>query len=200
MVFVDANQELNTTLDLWPEDFVQAIWKGLDVFEVTGVRSHTALSPAEWAAFEEEEASEKHQATAALEFNSYRPSGPILAEKKQLESSQPVLGTRPVSVLKGNSLRDFTEMYEAGLAAGNGMRGQRNKYKNWIEPESHVQRDEGWQRGNMRLSWNARFVRCKGEWTGHNVQLTEPETIVGELRWVLEGGFPDVRPPPFSTP
>lgn len=185
-VFVDANQELNTTEDLWPEDFVKAIWKGLDVFEITGVREYTALSPSEWAAFQEEEASPKHQVTAALEFKSYRPSGPILATKRQLEASPPVLGNKPVSVIKGNSLRDFQLMYKAGLEAGNGTEEERRRYEAWIEPVSHEERDEGWQRGNMRLSGNSRFVRSTGEWTGHNIQLTEPETIVGELVWVLD--------------
>lgn len=185
LVFVDANQELNTTQDLWPEDFVKAIWGDLEVFEITGVREHTALSPSEWAAFQKEEQSGKHQATAALEFQSYRSSGPLLATKRQLEASPQVLGNKPVSVLKGNSLRDFQLMYEAGLEAGNGTEEERRKYEAWIEPKSHEERDEGWQRGNMRLSGNSRFVRTGGEWTGHNVQLSEPEVIVRELRWVL---------------
>ncbi|CAG8953438.1 hypothetical protein HYFRA_00010187 [Hymenoscyphus fraxineus] len=185
IVFVDANQELNTTLDQWCSPFVSAMWKDVDIYDVTGIREHTSLSASEWDAFQAEVQTPKYALVAAQEMAAYRPSGPVLAAKRQLEAEEPVMGDRPVSVIKGNSLRDFKVVYEAGLARGNGSVEERRLYEEFIEPVSREVRDEGWQRGNLRLSGNGRFVRTRGEWTGHNVHLTEPEIIVEEVRWVL---------------
>lgn len=34
---------------------------------------------------------------------------------------------------------------------------------------------------------NGRFVYAEGEAGTHNLQFVDPELIVGEVRWVLEG-------------
>ncbi len=185
MVFVDANQELNTTKDPWPEPFIRAMADGLDVLAVTGVKEHHAFSAKEWQDVQclDEEAEAKKARTFAAEFANYRQSGPVLAEKKQLTAVPPLLGEAPVSVLKGNTLREFQKIYAAGMARHNGTAEERRKFEEMLEGYDEL--DEAWQMGTMKLSRRSRFVRTSGEWTGHNVHFTEPDAIVEELVWVL---------------
>ena len=186
MVFVDANQELNTTDDPWPEPYIKALAQGLAWNEVTGIAGEHRLTKGEWAAYLEEEGSEKHACTAAAEFAAYRASGPTLALKEQLEADPPVLGDRPVSVLAGRTVRDFERVFEAGLKMGNGTEEERRLFREMLE--SYEVRDEGWQRETLKLSGKGRWAVAQE--SGHNVQFTEPEVIVGELRWILENLVP----------
>ena len=49
--------------------------------------------------------------------------------------------------------------------------------------EALEEKDEGLQREQMKLPSKARFVQA--EKSGHNVQLTEPELVAGEIEKVL---------------
>jgi pimeloyl-ACP methyl ester carboxylesterase len=182
MLFVDANQELNTTEDPWPEPYVRAMGKGLDSLSITGMRENHKLSAEEWQAFLEEEATEKHGRVAAAEFAGYRESGPVLAAKKQLEAESPLLGNKPLSVLAGRAVGDFEKIFREGLRVGNGTEEERMLFKRMLE--TYEIRDNGWQRATMRLSRNSRWNVAMN--SGHNVQFTEPDVIVEELKWVLD--------------
>ncbi len=46
-----------------------------------------------------------------------------LGKKKQIERQ--ILGSKPISVIKGNSAREYQQVYDAGVAAGNGTEEQR---------------------------------------------------------------------------
>lgn len=182
MVFVDANQELNTTEDPWPSPFVQSLARGLDFLEVTGITKNHRLLPDEWQAYLDEEHSEKHARVVAAEMAGYRGSGPVLAEKKQLRAKPPLLGERPISVLKGLTEKDFGKVYEAGIKAGNGTEEERAMFREAFKTYGAL--TEAWQRATMSLSNNSRWRIA--EKSGHNVQFTEPEVIVEELQWVLD--------------
>jgi hypothetical protein len=187
MVFVDANQELNTTDDPWPSPFVQAISRGLDFLEVTGITQNHKLLPDEWQAYLDEEHSEKHARVVAAEMAGYRDSGPFLAEKKQLQARPPLLGNRPISVLKGLTEKDFEKVYEAGIKAGNGTEEERRLFREAFK--TYGASTEAWQRGTMSLSNNSRWAIASK--SGHNIQFTEPGVIVEELQWVLANLVPE---------
>lgn len=182
MVFVDANQELNTTEDPWPSPFVKSIAHGLDFLEVTGISQNHKLLPDEWQAYLDEEKSPKHARTVTAEAAGYRDSGPVLAEKKQLLARPPLLGDRPISVLKGRTERDFERIYEAGIKAGNGTEEERAQFQDAFKTYGAL--TEAWQRETMGLSKNSSFAIA--EKSGHNIQFTEPDVIVEKLQWVLD--------------
>ena len=74
------------------------------------------------------------------------------------------------------------KVYEAGVRAGNGTEEERGAFREMLKTYGTV--NEGWQRGILALSSNSRWADATK--SGHNVQFTEPELIVEELRWVLD--------------
>ncbi len=103
-----------------------------------------------------------------------------LGKKKQIENR--VLGSKPISVIKGNSAREFQQVYDAGVAAGNGTEEQHAIVSKMIE--GMEEKDDMLQREQMRLSSTSHFVQLKEP--GHLVILEDPETIATEVKWVLE--------------
>jgi hypothetical protein len=51
-----------------------------------------------------------------------------LKEKGLLEKQPPVLGDRPVCVVKGHLEKDMAKMYDVGVKAGNGTEDERVRY------------------------------------------------------------------------
>lgn len=103
-----------------------------------------------------------------------------LGDKKQFERQ--ILGSKPISVIKGNAAREYQQVYDAGVAAGNGTEEQRaivSKMINGME-----EKEETLQREQLNLSSVSRFVQL--EKPGHLVILEEPEAIAAEVQWVLE--------------
>jgi hypothetical protein len=122
----------------------------------------------------------RHQATSAAEFRGFREDGTVLAAKKQLENQ--ILGDRPVSVLRTNTARDIRRMYEAGVAAGNGTQEERALYKEMADKWDENDRNN--QQELLRFSSVAKYsytaTNC------HNVQMTEPELVLDEIKCVLD--------------
>jgi pimeloyl-ACP methyl ester carboxylesterase len=185
MVFVDANQELNTIEGPWPAPYIDSVAEGLDVWDVVGINQAHKLLPDEWEALlsQNKEYAEKHARVAAAEAKGYIGSGAVLAAKRHLDlKDPPLLGSCPVSVIKGRAYRDFELMLEAGTKAGSGTEEERRQFAEMIETYDHL--DEKWQKGLLGLSSRPRWVGAGT--SGHNVHLTEPEVIVEEVRWILE--------------
>lgn len=103
-----------------------------------------------------------------------------LGKKKQIERQ--ILGSKPISVIKGNSAREYQQVYDAGVAAGNGTEEQRAIVSKMID--GMEEKDLILQREQLKLSSVSRFVQL--EKPGHLVILEEPEAIVKEVKWVLE--------------
>ncbi|RAO70816.1 uncharacterized protein BHQ10_006828 [Talaromyces amestolkiae] len=185
MVFVDANQELNTIEGPWPAPYIDAVTEGLNVWDVVGISQAHRFLPHDWEMLlsQNKEYAEKHTRTATAEARGYITSGAVLAAKRQFDlKDPPLLGICPVSVIKGCTYRDFELMLEAGTKAGNGNEEERKQFADMIETYDAL--DEKWQKGLLGLSRRSRWV--KAEKSGHNVQLTEPDVIVQEVKWVLE--------------
>ncbi|KAJ5989403.1 hypothetical protein N7481_004613 [Penicillium waksmanii] len=170
MVMVDANQEGSTTL--WPDSNLEAIGQGLDWNTVTGLSKARVLTNTEWQAFLDEQASEKHQRTAKKEMVHYIDSCATLRAKCQY----------PLSVLKGHPELDLRKAFEAGVLAGNGTLEQRRQFSEKLAAYPVI--NEKLQRENLDLSKNHRFVDVEGH--GHFIHITAPETVVNEVKWVLQ--------------
>lgn len=182
IVFVDANQELNTIEGWWPAPYIDAVCQGLDVLDVTGITKNHQLRPDEWQAYLVEEKSDRHARTATAEAAGYRGSGSTLASKNQLHASPPLLGDRPVSVLKGHAHCDLENILAAGIKAGTGTEKDRELMREMLK--TYDTKDEKWQRGILSLSSRSKWTVASK--SGHNVQFTEPEVIAGEVQWVLD--------------
>ncbi|RDW82625.1 hypothetical protein BP6252_03737 [Coleophoma cylindrospora] len=180
IVFVDANQEKN--IQLWPNpEFGPDIGKGIDYWEMA-TKDLRALTAEEWKDVMESQSTERSQRTQAAELQNYPDSVRALADRKQLGREPPLLGSRPVSVLRGDTLRDERLMYNLGVAAGNGTEEQRAMYRKKLGTFEEL--DVSFQREHLLLSTNSHFVQAKN--SGHNVQLQEPMLIVEEIGWVLQ--------------
>ncbi|KAH8699141.1 Alpha/Beta hydrolase protein [Talaromyces proteolyticus] len=182
IIFVDANQEQHTIQNPSPDYFINTISQGLDFCSVTGLNKNHKLLPAEWQAYLDDQSTEKRGRVAAAEAAGYRESGPVLAAKKQLHTTPPLLGNRPICVLKGQTHRDFENILEAGSNAGNGTDEERKSFREWLR--TYDSKDEIWQREMLSLSNRSRWTTASK--SGHNIQLTEPGLIIDALRWVLD--------------
>ncbi|EEA28970.1 hypothetical protein TMatcc_002672 [Talaromyces marneffei ATCC 18224] len=185
MLFVDANQELNTIEGPWPAPYVDSVTEGLDVWDIVGISENHNLLEDEWQVLlsRNKEYAEKHARVAAAEARGYIDSEAVLSAKRHFDlKDPPFLGRCPVSVIKGRTFRDLELMLEAGTKAGNGTEEERRQFAEVIE--TYDAYDEKWQRGLLELSTRSRWVRA--EKSGHNIHLTEPEVIVQEVRWVLD--------------
>jgi pimeloyl-ACP methyl ester carboxylesterase len=179
MVFVDANTEKTFDGGNWPLSFISAVTKDHDWLETTGLAAAQKLSNDEWAAVTQTQQDPRHQTTEAAESRGYQQDRGVLAAKKQFERR--VLGDRAVSVIRGNTLRDFQRMYDAGVKAGNGTEEERRLFREYLEKWD--ERDHAHQEEILRLSSFGRLVRSTG---GHNVQMEEPELAAKEIRWVWD--------------
>jgi hypothetical protein len=103
-----------------------------------------------------------------------------LGKKKQFERQ--LLGNRPISVIKGNATQEYQQVYEAGVAAGNGTEEQRAIVSKMIE--GMAEKEDMLQREQLKLSLVSRFVQL--EKPGHLVILEEPEAIAAEVKWAME--------------
>lgn len=136
VVFVDANQELNTIEGPWPAPYINSVTEGLDIWDVVGICQNHRLLKDEWEALlsGNEEWKEKHARVAAPEANGYMNSGKALAAKKHFDlEDPPLLGSCPVSVIKGRTYKDFQLMLEAGTKARSGTEKERRQFAEMIE-------------------------------------------------------------------
>ena len=183
MVFVDANTENSFDGGSWPPPFIQAVVGKVDWIEASGLAEMQILSNEEWEAVMKEQQDPRHQATEAAESRGYKGDPPVLAAKKQFER-QP-LGDSPISVIEGNSLRDWQRIYDAGVAVGNGTEEERSLYRDYIA--NWGGKTHAWLEENLKLSSFGRMRSTTK--SGHNVQLVEPELIAEEIRWVWDHIF-----------
>ncbi|KAH0421198.1 hypothetical protein CcaCcLH18_13588 [Colletotrichum camelliae] len=182
LVLVDANHE-TAPLVLDVNDPV--LWKvaaGVDVYAAWGLKATHKLTPEEWDAFRAAEATEKHKLIAHREDSEgYAPSFEIL-RRKGLAGRQLLLGDRPVYVIAGTRSRDWSGLYAAGVARGNGTEEERRYVRGLIETVD--EKCEGLMREFLKVSRRGEIVFARE--SGHFVQMTQPDVVVDGVRWVLE--------------
>lgn len=105
IVLVDAVQE-RMLFETWPDPNITAATAGLDYMEVVGLHRDHGLTESEWVELMAEEASPHHARQAVRELPYLQISRGVLAQKQQLRPGRDLLHGKPLSVLRGNSLRD----------------------------------------------------------------------------------------------
>ncbi|KAH8664878.1 alpha/beta hydrolase [Ilyonectria robusta] len=178
MVMIECVQERTTELRPIDAPNTMAFLRGLDFFEVVGVKDRHRLTPVEWRTQLQEIAENGPQ--TAVETFAWPLTEKTLGEKMQFERQ--ILGSKPISVIKGNAAREYQQVYDAGVAAGNGTEEQRAIVSKMID--GMEEKEETLQREQLNLSSVSRFVQL--EKPGHLVILEEPEAIAAEVQWVLE--------------
>ena len=181
MVLVDAVQE-RMLFETWPDPSISAVTTGLDYMEVVGLTRDYQLTESEWAELMAEEASPHHARQAVRELPYLQRSRVVLAKKQQLRPGLDLLQGKPLSVLRGNSQRDQQRMYDRGVALGLGTEAQREIFRDYLKIWDSS--EEEFQRELLNLSSNARFSTTAR--SGHNIQITEPERVAEEIRWVMQ--------------
>ncbi|EGC46424.1 alpha/beta hydrolase [Histoplasma capsulatum var. duboisii H88] len=180
LVFVEGDQE-NTTA-LRPDENVKRMSEGQDWLRLTGLYQDMVLDPEDREGLYLEAETAKFKETAEAECGEVANSRRELGQKKQLEADPPLLGSVPVSVVMGDTTRDHERIYEAAVRSG----------KEGIPSPAAWQRkmaefkelDETLQLANLNLSTKG-SIAIAGN-SGHNVHLTEPDAIVGEVQWILD--------------
>ncbi|RAK99537.1 alpha/beta fold hydrolase, partial [Aspergillus ibericus CBS 121593] len=185
MVFVDAEQEDTSLVMDVPWETLHSLLGEMDYYSIVALDTEHVFSNTDWEEIKAESSRPSTKNTSDLEGAESKSSCAALREKQQLQKR--VLGRKPVGVLKGNSVRDYQRIYEAVVTAGRGTEAERALMRGVIERLRT--KEEGLQRGVLELSEVRRFEVVE---TGHNVQLTRPESIMEMVRWVLErcnGGY-----------
>jgi pimeloyl-ACP methyl ester carboxylesterase len=185
MVFIDAGapDQWDVLPMIWRDPEMTWVMADIDFAEATDLKKNTALSPEEWQAYLDEEASEKHERQAAQENEAFPGSYRALARKGLLEKKPPLLGNRPICVVRGNTHIDYQKLYQAGVAAGNGTEEQRAKYREVVD--TWDEKDIGLQKQFFQMSTNGHYIQAPTT-SGHNIQLTDPQCIADGVKWTLD--------------
>lgn len=182
IVFVDAVTEFSKVREelVSTEPYLPALHKDVEFLPISSLTRDLKLSPEEWAAVQKQNDSARTAVVEAAELKASWGDKPVLMAKKQGENQ--VLGNRPVSVLAANNAMDLQTRFDAGVAAGNGTEKERAQYRVLIDRMSKEDIDH--QKEQLKLSSVGRYTFT--ETNGHNVQMTDPQLIVDEIRWVLD--------------
>ncbi|KAM0520645.1 hypothetical protein ACHAPE_003042 [Trichoderma viride] len=183
LVLVDANHEtapLVINVDdpiLW-----NAIAAGVEVYTAWGTEATHKLTQEEWNAFRAAESTEKYKLIAQKEdVEQYLPSFETL-RKKKLNEKQPLVADKPVYVIGGTRSRDWNGLYKAGVAKGNGTEEERSYVREMIRTVD--EKSKGLMEKFLKLSTRSELVFATE--SGHFVQMTQPDIVVGGVKWVLD--------------
>lgn len=181
LVLVDANPE-NQLQVLSPLDTnLKAMSAGVDHLFSRGLTTEHKLTQDEWKAFLNDGETEKSKLQNEKEDNEYVRSFETL-QKKELENMQPLLGDKPVYVIGGMRSRDWRGLYKAGVEKGNGTEEQRSRVQEIIRTAD--EKSEILMKEHLKLSTKGELAFANE--SGHFVQLTQPDIVVGGVKWVLD--------------
>ena len=177
MVLVDASQERQSQYYMIPDGNLLAVLGQMNFGQVTGLRADAKISRDEWRTRAIEIA--RGAKAGAAEVGAFVEVCETLGRKRQFERR--MMGEKPVSVVRGNSARDYWRIYEEGVRVGNGTEEQQRGFRELLERWDGV--DEELQMEQLGLSSRTRYVRVED--CGHNVQLVRPDVVAEEVGWVL---------------
>lgn len=178
MVLVDANQERNYIDCAFPWPAFFALTKGLSYFAVRGIDKFHKLTADEWTALLEEKMTDPSTPDGEIEYS--QSSADALGKKHQLALHS--LGSAHLSVVKGNGEKELRRVSEASISNGNSTNEERAEVRNVLIRFDEIK--DRLQCEQMQLSSNSRYVYARS--SGHNVQLTQPDIIAAEVKWVLD--------------
>ncbi|KAH0175389.1 alpha/beta-hydrolase, partial [Aureobasidium melanogenum] len=181
LVLVDANHETAPLVLNVNDPILWTVAEGVDPYSAWGVEADHKLTAEEWAAFRAAESTDKFESIANKEDEQY-PSSFETLRNKELSKRQPLLDDKPVCVIGGMRSRDWSGLYEAGVAKGNGDEEQRAHVRDMIANVD--KKNEDLMKEFLKLSTKSELVFARE--SGHFVQMTQPEIVVDGIKWVLE--------------
>jgi pimeloyl-ACP methyl ester carboxylesterase len=179
MILVDANQEKTHLERPLPKAQLATMLGHLDSYQIMGLEDTHKLTSDEWRAAKASNATKSHSITAERESEHMVSSANILAGKRQL--AKQILGSKRVSIIKGNTAKDMALIYRGGVHAGNGTTEDRDVFEAFLDGLDNL--ENKLQSEQLGLSYDGRMVHATE--SGHNVHLQQPEIIAQEVRWVL---------------
>ncbi|KAK2624986.1 hypothetical protein QTJ16_005355 [Diplocarpon rosae] len=183
IVLVEANQERTLEELDWRPFFHWILDNGIDIQDALDLKARSKLTAVEWDQFQTDDAKSRANGQAAAEQVQYPESFGRLPVEHQLSYHPPFLGSKPVSVVKGQNARDLRKLYDAVVQKNAGREEERVRYREFLVTFDQIDRDL--QSEARKLSSNSRMV-CSRE-SGHNIELTDPEIIVEMVKWVAAG-------------
>ncbi|KAI9048433.1 hypothetical protein LZ554_007269 [Drepanopeziza brunnea f. sp. 'monogermtubi'] len=187
MVFVEANQEQTLERLDWRPIFNWFVENEIDIQKVLGFPARSKLTAAEWEQYQIDESKSYANGQAAAEQAQYADSFQELATHHQLFQRPPYLNS-PVAVVIGDNARDLRKLYDAVVAKNHAT----------PEPETELERQyrvflDSFRRIDGLLQSEIATLSVKSGVThvlgaGHDVQLTDPGTIVDVVRSVVAVG------------
>lgn len=182
LVLVDANHEtMPLAMDVDDPTLWTILAEGVEPYSAWGVEAEHKLTQDEWNAFRAAETTDKYELIAGKESEQYKPSFETL-RKKELSKKQPLLGNKPVYVIRGMRSRDWSRLYKAGVAKGNGTEEQRSYVRDLIETVD--EKTNGLMKEFLKLSTKSELFSATE--SGHFVQMTQPDVVVDGVRWILD--------------
>lgn len=182
LVLVDANHETAPLVMNVNDPTLWTVAAGVEPYSAWGVEANHKLTAEEWNAFRAAESSDKFKAIELKEeLEHYMPSFETL-RKKELTKRQPLLDDKPVFVIGGLRSRDWSGLYKAGVAKGNGDEAQKAHVREMIANVDA--KNEGLMKEFLKLSTKSELVIARE--SGHFVQMTQPEVVVDGVKWVLD--------------
>jgi len=179
MVSVDGSTERQADYFRIPDPNIAAVLGNLSFARVTGLREEAEkwMTREEWR--ERAILMSKGMDALAEEGRASKEVCETLKGKRQFEKC--VLGDKPLSVISASGKRDHERIYEKGVEAGNGTEEQRKEFRKLLD-RWDIEREL--KEEQLRLSRNSRLVVLED--CGHNVQLTRPDVVAEEIRWVMD--------------
>lgn len=177
VVFVEANQKRTLEVLDWRPFNLWCGAAGVDFMKVLELEKKRKLSDQEWGALLRDMRDERNKKQGEKEWNEYEGSFEDLKKK----IGPPVL-KYPISIVKGQNGRALKKLYTAVIEGGYGTGEDRQKHEEFLR--TFDEKDFELQSELRKLSSNSRLVVAEN--SGHDVQLTDPEVIVEEVRWILE--------------
>ncbi|KAF7585377.1 hypothetical protein BBP40_011102 [Aspergillus hancockii] len=180
LVLVDANHETAPLVMDVNDPILWTVAAGVEPYSAWGVEAEHKLTQEEWDAFRAAETTEKFKLIERKEeFENYIPSFETLRKK---DLKQPLVGDKPVYVIGGTRSRDWSGLYKAGVAKGNGTEEQRAHVRELIETVDA--KNERLMKEFLKLSTKSELVFATE--SGHFVQMTQPGIVVDGVKWVLQ--------------
>ncbi|RDW57170.1 hypothetical protein BP6252_13818 [Coleophoma cylindrospora] len=186
LVLLDSNHDHMAKLIDWRTPALWSMAANLDFTTLSAYAEPHGLTPTEWDIYQADLASDKHNAQADKEREQYSPSFPVIEAKGQLQRGEeegPLLGDSPVSIVVAPQHIGFQQIYDAGLAKGNGTEEERaivsKMLATWKETHERLQGE---------LTALSKRTRVRPVGCQHDIHLLEPEAVVEEVLWVLNAG------------
>ncbi|KAH6713256.1 Alpha/Beta hydrolase protein [Leptodontidium sp. MPI-SDFR-AT-0119] len=183
LVLVDANNERTLEILDWRPFMNWIISSGIDIPAALNLTLRNQMSQDEWLQSRQDAAQPSHREQAARELAAYPASFEVLSRKNLLSREPPLLGLEPLVVVVGTNGADMQKLMKAAIEIGFGTLEERARFHKFVEGFEDI--DYSLQSSAQRLSGNSLVYSARDN-SGHNVHMTEPETLATIITYVMD--------------